>query len=350
MASSRWRWGLRLACVGLGLLLFVLALELLKQGASGLGPLLRRLGVEGFSGGLGFGWLMACVVLSGSPVAALALTLLAAGTLTTAETFGVIAGSRLGASFVVLVIGGLDDLRAGRRDGRSAYLGVAALVTTAIVYLPAMALAWLGLTQGVFVGLRIEGHELAGLVEALFGPLLRFGQAHLPRLASFVAGMATLLLAFKLFDRALPDLQGREAPLLETGSVFYRPWFMFAVGLAFTAVTLSVSVSLALLVPLAAKGYVRRENVCPYIMGANVTTFIDTLFAGALVGHPDGVRIVALLMTTVTACSLPVVLLFPYAFGQLVDRLARQATGSPRRLIAFVLGLLLVPLSLIVIF
>ena len=53
-----------------GLLVFVLALELLKRGAAGLAPLLRALDVDGLAGGLGFGWLAACVVLSGSPVAA----------------------------------------------------------------------------------------------------------------------------------------------------------------------------------------------------------------------------------------------------------------------------------------
>ena len=35
-----------------------------------------------------------------------------------------ISGSRLGASFVVLVIGALEDLRAGRREARSAYIGI----------------------------------------------------------------------------------------------------------------------------------------------------------------------------------------------------------------------------------
>jgi Na+/phosphate symporter len=122
---------------------------------------------------------------------------------------------------------------------------------------------------------------------------------------------------------------------------------MFAIGLAVTALTLSVSVSLSLLVPLAAKGYVRRENVCPYILGANITTFIDTLFAGALVGHPDAVRIVAVLMTCVTVLSVPVVLLVPYSFERLVDRVARRATRSTRSLVFFVAGLLLVPALLI---
>jgi sodium-dependent phosphate cotransporter len=122
---------------------------------------------------------------------------------------------------------------------------------------------------------------------------------------------------------------------------------MFAIGLLVTSMTLSVSVSLSLLVPLAAKGYVRRENVCPYILGANITTFIDTLFAGALVGHPDAVRVVALMMASVTLLSIPVILLVPYAFERMVDRIARRATRSTRSLVAFTALLFLVPALLI---
>ena len=142
----------------------------------------------------------------------------------------------------------------------------------------------------------------------------------LPRFLLFVAGVACLLGSFKLFDRVLPDLHAKEGPVSLAGQIAYRPWAMFLIGLAVTALTLSVSVSLSLLVPLAAKGYVRRENVCPYILGANITTFIDTLFAGALVGHPDAVRIVAVLMTCVTALSVP---------GRAPGPLCLRAAGGP---------------------
>ncbi len=333
--------------VVLALFVFVLALELLKKGAGGIAPLLRRLDVEGMAGAVGFGWLMACVVLSGSPVAAIALTLLASDTLTSAESFAMIGGSRLGASFVVLVIGLLDDLRHRRTEKRSAYIGVAALVATAVIYVPALALGWLALQQGLFAGLRIEGRDLASLIDPVYGPLIRLATAYLPRLLLFVVGVLCLLGSFKLFDRVLPDLHAKEGPVSLAGRIAYRPWAMFAIGLAVTALTLSVSVSLSLLVPLAAKGYVRRENVCPYILGANITTFIDTLFAGALVGHPDAVRIVAVLMTCVSALSLPVVFLVPYSFERLVDRVAQRATRSTRSLVVFVAGLLLVPALLI---
>ena len=329
-----------------GLVLFVLALELLKKGAAAVGPLLRGLEIAGLPGALGFGWVMACVVLSGSPVAAIALALLAAHTVTTEEAFGMIGGSRLGASFVVLVVGILDDMRHRRTEKRSAYIGVAALVTTTVVYVPALVVGLAALRAGAFAGLRLEGRELGSLVAGVYGPTVALVVRHLPAALVFLAGIACLLAGFRLIDRALPDLQGRKSPMTQAGRVAYQPWFMFAVGLGVTALTLSVSVSLSLLVPLAARGYVRRENVVPYILGANITTFIDTLFAGALVGHPDAVRIVAVLMATVTALSLPLVFLFPYSFERLVDHAARTATGSGRAVLVFVAGLFLAPLLL----
>jgi sodium-dependent phosphate cotransporter len=337
----------RAALIGLALFSFVLALELLKKGAAGVVPILHGLDVGGVAGGVGFGWLMACVVLSGSPVAAIALTLLASGTLTTSEAFAMIGGSRLGASFVVLVIGLMDDLRNRRTEKRSAYIGVAALVSTAIVYVPAMCLGYWGLGHGLFDGLRIEGRELASAIGAVYGPITSLAARLLPRFVLFVVGVLCLLGAFKVFDRVLPDLQSGESPVSLAGRVIYRPWVMFLIGLGVTSVTMSVSVSLSLLVPLAAKGYVRRENVCPYILGANITTFIDTLFAGALVGHPDGVRVVAVLMACVSVLSVPIVFLAPYAFERFVDNVARRATASTGALVAFVIGLFAIPALLL---
>lgn len=326
---------------------FVLGLELLKKGAGGIVPILRGLNVDGVTGGVGFGWLMACVVLSGSPVAAIALSLLASRTLTTPEAFAMIGGSRLGASFVVLVIGLVDDLRQKRTEKRSAYIGVTALVATAVVYVPAMALGYWALERGLLSGLRLEGQALASFLSAIYGPITSSLARVMPGFVLFVAGVLTLLLAFHVFDRLLPDLQSGQGPVSMAGRVIFRPWAMFLIGAGVTSLTLSVSVSLSLLVPLAAKGYVRRENVWPYVLGANITTFIDTLFAGALVGHPDAVRIVALLMGCVTLLSLPIVLLVPHVFERFLDRVARVATRSSGSLLVFVLLLFVVPALLL---
>src|SRR5690606_128583 len=84
----------------------------------------------------------------------------------------------------------------------------------------------------------------------------------------------------------------------------YRPLVMFGVGALFTSITLSVSVSLTLLVPLTSRGFVRRENIVPYIMGANITTFIDTLVASLLLNSPRAFTIVFVEVASVTLFSL----------------------------------------------
>lgn len=325
----------------------MLALELLKRGASGLLPLLRVLDVDGVAGGLGFGWLGACVLLSGSPVAAIALALLAGGALSTLEAFAMIGGSRLGASFVVLVLGAADDFRAGRRDGRAAYVGATALLATAAIYVPALLCGYLALDRGALAGLTFEGRALDSLLRPLFGAVASAAAAALPPLALFGAGLGALLAGFRALDLALPDLSGERSPLERVGRVVLQPVVLFLLGAGLTCLTLSVSVSISLLVPLTARGWIRRENVWPYVCGANVTTLIDTLLAGALVGHPDAVRIVALQILFVALLSLPVVLVFPHAFGRWLDRLARAATAAPRARFTFVGLVLLIPALLL---
>ena len=105
------------------LFFFVLALELLKKGAGPLGPFLKTtLGIKNATNTLGFGWLVAYGVLSGSPVAAIALSFFDQHVITDVQTFSMITGSRLGASFIVLFVGFLYYLR-GHKRGASIAIG-----------------------------------------------------------------------------------------------------------------------------------------------------------------------------------------------------------------------------------
>ncbi|HEC35209.1 MAG TPA: hypothetical protein ENI39_01585, partial [Anaerolineae bacterium] len=105
--------------LGLGLcgfLLFVLALALMKEGAGGLASLLHdHLEVTNAADSMGFGWLMACVVLSGSPAAAAAMALLRADALRPIQAFAMVTGSRMGASFTILLLGFVYALRERER-------------------------------------------------------------------------------------------------------------------------------------------------------------------------------------------------------------------------------------------
>jgi Na+/phosphate symporter len=329
------------------LYLFILGLELIKAGARPLGAWVQGLGVDSAKGALGLGWLLACAVLSGSPVAAFSLGLLDTGQIDAPQSFAMINGSRLGASFVVLVVGFIYDVRAHRERG-GIYVGALALITTATIYLPAFALGYVVLRAGWLDGIRFGlPSQINSFLEVILKPVAESLAGILPEWALALLGIGAIVTAFKLFDGFLPVVDPTGGRLSKMATTIYRPWITFVFGMVVTCITLSVSVSLTLLVPLTARGLVRRENLIPYILGANITTFVDTLFASLLLQSTAGFTVVFCEICAVSAFSLPVVLLVYRPYERVVDELTLQVTKSRFRLGMFVIGLFLIPILLI---
>jgi sodium-dependent phosphate cotransporter len=337
----------RAAAAIAGLALFVLALELLKAAASELAPLLSQWHVSGLRQSVGFGWLGAYVVLSGSPVAAIALTLYSSAAITELGALGMLTGSRLGASFIVLFVGFIYHLR-GHRRVASVAIGVLGFAVTATIYIPALALGVWILQEGWFDGVRFgTPAALESAIDLLFDPIVLWVQMVLPFWGVFVAGIGALLGAFKLFDSVLPEIDPENSRFGNLANAIYRPMIMFAIGALFTSITLSVSVSLTLLVPLATRGYIRRENVIPYIMGANITTFIDTLFASLLLNSPRAFTIVLVEVVCVSFFSMLILLFLYRPYQRGMNRLLDLVLASRWSLLAFVAVLVAVPLLLL---
>ena len=330
-----------------GLAVFILALELLKKGAAGIAPLFQSLHVDGVWDSLGMGWLMAYVVLSGSPVAAISLTLYSGQVISDIQAFAMITGSRLGASFIVLFIGFLYYLR-GHQRVASISIGILSLLVTATVYLPAMALGYASLTYGWLNRVQFgRPGALNSVIDVVYDPIVNWLAANLPRWALFILGILTLLTAFQIFDKALPEVNPESTGFQRIADLVYRPQVMLLLGLAVTSITLSVSVSLSILVPLSARGYIRRENLIPYVMGCNISTFIDTLFAALLLNTPRAFTIVLTEMLSVAVLSLLILLLMYGPYQAAIERLLEWTLRDRRTLGLFILMMTLVPLGLL---
>jgi sodium-dependent phosphate cotransporter len=341
---------LKIAYALAGLFLFILALQLMKGGARGLAPVLKETALlQTPIEALGLGWLGAYFVLSGSPVAAAALGLFNGGAIDAHQTFMMINGSRMGASFIVLFVGFLYMVR-GHESKRSMSMGLLAMLTTWTTYVPVMLLGSYFLTHGTFNALRFSASsELASFLDAIFDPIVNWITGWAPGLLIFVVGVLVILLAFNLIDRALPELRLSGSEFGEAPSLLFRPIVMFLIGGAITAVSMSVSVSISLLVPLSARGYIRRENVIPYIMGANITTFIDTLVASLLMNNPASFTIVLVEMLSVSIVSL-LILLFSYRFYERhILNLASRITATRRGFSLFMVLLVGLPLVLLLV-
>jgi Na+/phosphate symporter len=339
-----WR---KIGLFALSVLLFILALQLLKSGARALVPFVREgLAVQNPANALGFGWLFAYVALSGSPVAATALTLFDAGALDALGTFAMITGSRLGAAFIVLAIGFVYTLRGHERHGSLA-MGLLSFVITAAVYLPALVLGYLLLATGAFDWLQPRGGQgLVSAIDLIFDPLVALAEASLPHWAVFLIGFGVLWYSLSLIDHALPDMRLQESAFSGMARLLYRPLVTFGLGLAVTSVTMSVSVSLSMLVPLSARGYIRRENVIPYIMGANITTFVDTLVAALLLNNPRAFTVVLVEMVSVALVSLAILLLAYVPYERAMLRAVHRIGASRRSLTYFLIVIVGIPVAL----
>jgi len=152
--------------------------------------------------------------------------------------------------------------------------------------------------------------------------------------------------SLSLVDRALPDLHLKESAFGGMARLLYRPLVTFGLGLAITSVTMSVSVSLSMLVPLSVRGYIRRENVIPYVMGANITTFIDTLVAALLLNNPHAFTVVLVEMASVTIVSLVVLLLMYRPFERALLRAVNEIGASRRSLAIFLIAIVGLPILL----
>jgi Na+/phosphate symporter len=298
---------------------------------------------------LGLGWLASYLVMSGSPVAAVSVAFLAAGALDQLSAFAMIVGSRLGASFIVLFIGFMYVLRGHeRRAGLT--MGLLALVVSASVYLPALLVGGLLLEVGILDFVQLgRGAELSSVLEQALGPIVRPLATLLPGWGVMLVGLIVLWVSFFLFDRALPELDLQQSRFSQVARLVYRPLPMFILGSTLTLITLSVSLSLSLLVPLSARGYVRRENAIPYIMGANISTIVDTLLATVVLGSSDAFTVVLVSMVSVTLVSLVILVLAFRRYERAMLRLVEWAIATNRNLVLFIVSILVVPLVLMLV-
>ncbi len=258
-------------------------------------------------------------------------------------------GSRMGASFIVLLVGFIYWVT-GKRNPDGLYVGVVACSLRSRCGRPSSlsvssSCAKAGSTACAFG----SPGAVRSVVNVVYDPMIKRMSAHLPELVMFAIGIGALLLSFSLFDRVLPNLEQPGPRFERLSRILHMRYSMFGFGLLVTGMTLSVALSVTILVPLTLKGYVKRDNIIPYVMGANIATWIDTLFAALLLDTPRAFTIVFVEMVTGASISL-IVLVFLYRpYRSFILRMAHFATRDKRGFAIFLGAIFVVPIFLLLI-
>lgn len=335
---------------GLALFLFILAINIMKEGASGGGRIIENLfRLDNPWNSLGFGWLGAVFVLSGSPIAATALALFDTGILDEIESFTMIIGSRFGTSIVLLLMGFYYHSR-GHEKHTSLSVGIISILVKLTLFPLAMVLGIFFLQRGTIDRVQFTlPPGLISIIDAIFVPLTGSISKYIGGLALFFLGVALIIISFKLVDSALPRVNLEKTSFRGISKYIYNSWVMFMLGLLITLVTTSVSVSLGILVPLSARGYIKAQNLIPYIMGANISTFIDTLAVAILLGNPGAFTIVWAQMVSIAISAIIILLLFSRRYEKFIIRTFHAISRSNRNLTLLMVLLLLTPIVMLII-
>ncbi len=343
----------RLALALGGLFAFVFGILMMKQTAGVFSQtfpsFILTVGSDPWKA-LGFGWGAAYLVLSGSPIAALSLGLLDGGAVTPNTAYAMIMGSRLGAAILTVVLGLMAWLARGQDRYKSLAIGILSFVVTYTIYAPAILLGYALMTSGSVGWLTFQAPGVILQAVAFFvDPLVKATLAVIPtqqRLAAFLLAFGAIYVGFYLFDGAFYREEVEEIKRSRIHALLRKPIYSFLLGAVITLVAESVSLSLGILVPLFLRGQIDEEDVIPYVMGANITTFIDTLLAALLLENSAGVNVVILEILSVAAVSA-LALKFYRAYHALVIHIYDFVMNHDVALVTFVAGLVAAPVLIL---
>ena len=340
-------WAGALATVAL----YLFAVQLIGTATEAAEPVIewafRQVVVDNGSA-LGLSWLATYGLTNGSVVAAVSLSLFRSDIVTVTEVFLLISGSRLGGAGIIVVVGFLDYLqnRGKQTVSEGTSLGLLTFLVTFSVYVP-VTLLGLGVlltsrvelfaaTAGLEVHLKSVQYlePVTDAVARTLGPRIAFGVA-----------IALLFGTLWLFDQLLERVE-TETVRSHVFRHFKRRWMAFGIGVLITAVTTSVAFSLGVVVPLYNRQFVRRDEMVPYILGANIGTLFDTLIVAFVLETTVGVAIVLLVIGLATLITVVLLLLYtPYS--TLIDAGQDRLLEDRRFFIAFGVLLVVVPFVLL---
>jgi len=292
---------LKVAAVLFFLYLFMLSIKLMGSSLKGFGEGFAESLVAGTKSpivGLFVGILATSIIQSSSCVTSMLVALVATGTLSLNLAVPIVLGANIGTTITNTLVSLSHITR--REEFHRALAGAtvhdifnicAVVVILPLEYLfhPLERLAsWLaGLSSGG------GGFTFMSPLNALTDPV-RDQLIALTGETYWLALVISLLLLFvslRYLVKLIRSLLIERFERVLHGYLFKTPLRAFILGMLFTAVVQSSSVTTSMIIPLVGAGLLTVEQVFPYTLGANVGTTVTSLLAALAAGEPAGLAV-----------------------------------------------------------
>jgi sodium-dependent phosphate cotransporter len=117
----------------------------------------------------------------------------------------------------------------------------------------------------------------------------------------------------------------------------------FLAGFILTALTMSLSISVTLLLPLYMRKVITRRHLIPYILGANISTLFDTLFLAIMTDSVIWIRVI-LAFITATIISVCIILFGFQYYRKIITFLTDTILDNKYYFILFLIIIMFIPL------
>lgn len=279
------------------LLLFLFALDLMTSSLrhmSGVAAETIIVATSNPFAGLFIGLLITAMVQSSSTTTAMAVALVAAGSITLESAVPIIMGANIGTTITstIIALGFIDKKKEFRRALATATYHDFFNILTAFILFPLEY--YYGFLSGMSTSISDylfnpgspgTGTRSYYLISA-FGPPIDFLVRNIS--SGFVLAVLSfglLFISVIVFRRLISNLLTRQSPERFSRLVFTNPAKSFFWGLITTAAIRSSTVTTSLVVPIAAKKVVSLRKVVPFILGANIGTTITAFIAALTHSH-----------------------------------------------------------------
>lgn len=399
LQMAEWKFLGRIVAVILVLGLFILALELVKESLSSQAGAFIYEKLQGLVStslkAFSMGWLGTCTMLSGSPVAATGIGFFSSGILPQTSLLALILGSRA-APKLILFLAGLVALLKKKSVARALGIGLIEFLTTLTVVAGSTFLSWWLLDSKLVYWLmgRLQGGlEFFDVLQKTIAPLAGLVINFLSPSLAFIGGVGILIVSIFLFDKVfhLAEIGDVSDEVVELSLrarfhlLFYQPKVYlehvlsfpkrvaakfsgksfkeklgvvfkgvvqnpvgaFFLGLVVTAVTMSSSVSVALLLPFYTYGMINIRSVVPYVLGANISTYADTLILAMVAGNFGAVQVIWAILVGTIIVTIFVGIFFQY-YLYVINRVSNFILKHPWSLVGIIGLSILGPLAVVI--
>jgi sodium-dependent phosphate cotransporter len=281
------------------LYLFVLSIGMIKKASGVFAPSIRDylFGNVGPLKAVSLGWFSTAIAQSSGAVSSVVITFTGNSIVDLPTAIYILVGASLGTTITALIIS-LVTVSSKRKDFRHGFeIGLCYAIYSAILIFVVLVLEYFfGLFSMVslFLAEGLQGRvrylqipDLIGIItDPLVGPLFERFNSLLLFLGSFVV----LIFTLRFIGGSVVDVFGGE----DESRRFINRHFdskikAYFLGVVLTAIVFSSSITIGLLVPLAVARLIGLRRSIPFILGADLGTFSDTLLVALIVGKTSAI-------------------------------------------------------------